>query len=97
MKVTVLSVHDMNAPGAKGVSPYRAKVGIKVGPLEIYQCRLIKEPGKKAYVSPPQIESVGAHGTIYIPLAKWPQEWRQPILDAVWAAYEEGRGGPVED
>ncbi len=72
----------------------RALVTLQIGPLVIYQARYIQQDGQRAYVSPPQevVEGPGGQRR-YIPLLKWPDEWKQPILEAVVAALAENRDG----
>lgn len=93
MTITVLDIRDMTAPGSKTTGSLRAYATIQVGPLIIFKCRLIKQPGQKAYVCPPQQEWMHPSGRMqYTPLVKWPEAWKQPILTAVWDAYAAQRG-----
>ena len=80
----VLEVH----PNRQG--PLRAFITLKIGPLVIYRARYIRQDGQKGYVAPPQEVLVGEDGgRKYLPTLKWPDEWKQPILDAVMAAVAE--------
>ena len=85
MKIEVTEIQDM------GEGNLRCYAAVKIGPLTIYKLRLIKQPGQKAYVSPPQFEYFANGRVNYTPVLKWPNEWNQPILEAVWAAYQQGR------
>ena len=96
MKVTVLDLKDMNAPGAKSPGNLRAYVTLLIGPLTIYRVKLIKQPGQKAYVSPPQFEYFANGRVNYTPVVKWPEEWKEPIFEAVWTAYEAQRPKQLE-
>lgn len=87
MKVNVLEIHDMNMPDAKTTGNLRAYASIQIGPLIIHKVKLIKQPGQKAYVTPPQLEYFANNRINYIPVVKWPIEWQQSIFDAVWNAY----------
>ena len=89
MKVEVLEIHNMNVPNAKRLGNLRAYASIKIGPLTIHRVKLMKEPGKKAYVLPPQFESYFEGGIHYSFAAEWPEHWTPFIFDAVWAAYNE--------
>ena len=98
MKVSVLEIKDMNAPGAKSPGNLRAYATVQIGPLVIYRVKLVKQPGKKAYVSPPQFEYFANGRVNYTPVVKWPDEWKEPIFEAVWTAYDAQRiDSPEED
>ena len=58
------------------------------GKLILNDCRLIQQPGQKAWVSPPQNQYTDKEGkTKYTPLAEWPKEWNEAIEAAVSSAY----------
>ena len=88
MKVEVLDIYDL------GMGNLRAYASIQIGPLQINKVRLIKQPGQKPYVSPPQLEYLSGNTVKYIPIVKWPDEWKTPIFEAVWAAYNAQRETP---
>ncbi|MGI4790603.1 MAG: hypothetical protein ACRYFS_17350 [Janthinobacterium lividum] len=80
----VLEVHP-NRQGA-----LRAFLTLQIGPLVIYRVRYIRQDGQRGYVAPPQEVVTGPGGDRkYLPVLKWPEEWKQPILDAAIAAVEE--------
>ena len=91
MKVEVLEIYDMTAPESKSSGNLRAYASVKIGPLIIHKLKLIKQPGQKAYVSPPQFEYFANGRVNYTPVLKWPEEWHQSIFDAVWGAYDAQR------
>ncbi len=87
MTVKILHIEDMCVPGAKGKGNLRAYASIQIGPLVIHRVKLIKQPGQKPYVTPPQFEFFRDGHVNYTPIVKWPQGWHQQIFDAVWGAY----------
>ena len=91
MKVTILEIKDVTEPGCKTPGNLRAYATIQIGPLVVYRVKLIKQPGQKAYVAPPQFEYFANGRVNFTPVLKWPDEWKQPIFDAVWEAYERQR------
>ena len=91
MNVSVLEIKDMNAPESKSAGSLRAYATIKIGPLVIYRVKLVKQPGQRAYVSPPQFEYFANGRVNYTPVLKWPDEWKAPIFDAIWTAYDAQR------
>lgn len=91
MKVEVLEIYDMTAPESKSSGNLRAYASVKIGPLVIYKLKLIKQPGQKPYVSPPQFEWFANGRVNYTPVVKWPEEWHQSIFEAVWGAYNAQR------
>ena len=98
MKVEVTEIHDMNgAPGAKTQGCLKAYATIKIGPLTISKVKLIKQPGQRAYVSPPQFEYYANGRVNYIPIVRWPQDWHDQIFAAVYAAYTAQRQGNDDD
>ena len=93
MKVEVTEIHDMNGvPGIKTQGCLRAYATIKIGPLIISKVKLIKQPGQKAYVSPPQLEYYANGRISYVPVVKWPPEWQEQIFTAVHDAYSAQHG-----
>ena len=80
----VLEVHPLRQ-GA-----LRAFVTLQIGPLVIYRARYIRQDGQRGYVAPPQEAVAGPDGERrFLPALKWPEEWKQPILEAVLAAVGE--------
>lgn len=80
----VLEVHS-NRQGS-----LRAFVTLQIGPLVIYRARYIRQDGQKGYVAPPQeVVTEPNGGRKFLPSLKWPEEWKQPILEAVLAAVAE--------
>ncbi len=99
MKVTVTHIEDMVMPGASGKGNLRAYASIQIGPLVIHKVKLVKQPGQKPYVTPPQFEFFRDGHVQYQPIVKWPQDWHQQIFDAVWSAYcaLPGRAGNTSE
>ena len=87
MKVEVTEIQEMNADGARTTGCLKAYATIKIGPLLISKVKLIKQPGQKAYVSPPQLEYYSRGRVNYIPIVKWPLDWHEQIFNAVLDAY----------
>lgn len=85
INVTVLEIKDM------GMGNLRAYATLMIGALVIYRVKLVKQPGQRAYISPPQFEYFANGRVNYTPVLKWPDEWKQPIFDAVWTAYDRQR------
>lgn len=83
-KVTVLNIKRIENAGN-----LKAIVDIKIGPLEIYKCRVVQQPNQSAWVSPPQEMYERGGKKSYYPLLKWPREWNDAINQAVGMAYEE--------
>lgn len=74
--VTILNLTHPNKAGN-----LKAFVDVQVGStLTIFGCRVIQQPGQRAWVSPPQREWTTPDGTKkFSPVI----EWRGPLKDAV--------------
>ena len=91
MKISVLKIEDM------GTGNLRAYATVQIGPLIIHRIRLVKMPIQKAYVAPPQFEYFANGRVNYTPVVTWPEEWKTPIFEAVWAAYDAQRQQKSEE
>lgn len=85
-KVLVINIKPVNG----GSGSLRAFASIQVGPLIIHDCRLIRQDGQRAWVSPPQTQWTPREGEKprYKALVEWPDHWKDAITEAVSEAYE---------
>lgn len=65
----------------------KAFVDIKVGPLVIKKCRLVKQDEKSPFCSAPQEVWEKDGQKKYTPLVIFPDDWKEAINEAAWAAY----------
>lgn len=60
------------------------------GRLLIRDLRIIQEPGKSAFLSPPQRTWTDGTGkNRYTPIVAWPPEWQEPITQAALTAWQQ--------
>jgi len=76
------------------------RIGKEPNAVLVHGWRLIQQPGQSAFISPPQESWEGEDGKKkYRNLFEFPRAWRQPLTDAITAAFEEheaARGGPAQ-
>ncbi len=72
-----------------------AWITLQIGPLTIYQCRWVQQPGQRGFCQPPQEVIPGEAGgrPRYRPLLKWPAEWSALISAAVEEAMRDHPSG----
>lgn len=74
----------------EGDGALKAYVSVKIGPLTIHDFRVIKQADQDAWISVPQKSWNTPQGERkFSPLLELPAEWKQPLADAVIAAWRD--------
>ncbi len=82
-------IHVENLKLLDGAGNLKAFCDIRYAEVLICGCRIIQQPGQRAWVSPPQREQPGPDGKRqFYPVVKWSRELRKAISAAVLAVYE---------
>jgi DNA-binding cell septation regulator SpoVG len=69
----------------------RAFARIAYDATEISDCRIIQQPGQRAYVAPPQREYEKDGKRQWAPIVKWERPLADAITTAVLVAYEQAK------
>lgn len=78
----------------------RAYATVRIGPLLVHDFRIIQQAGQAVWVSVPQkVWNTPQGERKFSPLLELPADWKQPLADAVIAAWREHeqqqQGGPA--
>ncbi len=81
-----------------GAGNLKAFCDIRYPEVLICGCRIIQQPGQRAWVSPPQREQSGSDGKRqFYPVVKWSRELGETISAAVLAIYEATAYEPADE
>ena len=83
MQIKVIAIRPVNAGNL------RAFANIEYGDIEIHGMRIIQQDDQAAYVMWPQTENMKDGKKVYWPVIKSTPEVRQPVQDAVLAAWKK--------
>lgn len=84
MNIQVTSLKPANVPGQPNL---RGFAEIKVGEITICDCRIIQQPGQRAYVSGPQKQV----GTAFYPIVKMSSALKEKVQAVVLDAATRAR------
>ncbi len=73
----------------------KAFADIAIGNLKIYGCRIVQQPGQRAWAAAPQREYMSDGQRRWAPIVEWPRDVGALIADACIEAYERERDAEV--
>ncbi len=78
-----------------GSGNLKAFADIQIGSIKVYGCRVVQQPGQRAWVAAPQREYTVDGQRRWAPIVEWNREIGALISSAVVEAYERERDAGV--